>query len=201
MWKTILNQFSIYIVIGILCVSLWRTYNQASKYQQKADRLETTICDLNQEIKYTKILFRDSIALYQAEVKSLNITRNNLEAKYHKLLKSTKTKAKDVNNVTELASVIRSVDTVVAVVDSFGGLTAQLEDPYVSIDVEVFPDRNTIIDYEVRDSITVLNIQKKHSWLFGLIKWKEQKGVKVINHNPKANIISLQTIDIIDNEK
>ncbi len=136
--------------------------------------------------------------MYQAEVKNLNITQNNLQAKYDKLLAASKTKPKDVSNVTEVATVVHSVDTVIAVVDSFGGITAKLEDEFVDIDVEVLPDRNAIIDYEVRDSLTVLSIQKKHSWLFGLIKWKEQKGIKVINHNPKANIVSLQTIDIIE---
>lgn len=198
MWKTILNKFSLYLIIGALCFSLWQTYCQATKYQQKADTLETTISNLNQEIKYTKIQFSDSIALYQAEVQNLNITHNNLQARYNKLLAASKIKAKDVNNITEVVSVTHSIDTVVAVEDSFGGITANLDDMFVNIDVEVLPDRSAIIDYEVRDSLTVFNIQKRHSWLFGLIKWKEQKGVRVINHNPKAKIISLQAIDIIE---
>lgn len=198
MWKIILNKCGLYIVIGVLCFFLWQAHSQATKYQQKADTLETTISDLNQKIKYTKIQLNDSIAVYQAEVKNLNFTQSNLQAKYDKLLAASKTKSKDVNNVTEVASVVHSVDTVIAVVDSFGGIKAKLEDAFVDIDVEVLPDRNTIIDYEVRDSLTIFNIQKKHSWLFGLIKWKEQKGVKVINHNPKAEIINLRTIDIIE---
>ncbi len=198
MWKTILSKCSLYIVIGVLCVSLWQTYSQATKYQHKADTLEATISDLTQEIEYTKIQLNDSIAVYQAEVKTLNITQSNLQAKYDKLLASSKLKPKDISNVTEVATVTHSVDTVIAVVDTFGGITAKLEDNFVNIDVEVLPDRNAIIDYEVRDSLTLLNIQKKHSWLFGLIKWKEHKGVRVINHNPKANIVSLQTIDIME---
>lgn len=198
MWKIILNKCGLYIVIGVLCFSLWQTYNQATKYQQKADNLEATISDLNQEIKYTKIQLNDSIAVYQAEVKNLNFTQSNLQARYDKLLAASKTKSKDVNNVTEVTSVVHSVDTVVVIVDSFGGIKAKLEDAFVDIDVEVLPNRNIIIDYEVRDSLTIFNIQKKHSWLFGLIKWKEQKGIKVINHNPKAEIINLRTIDIIE---
>lgn len=198
MWKKWLIKSSLYIVIGVLCVSLWQTYSQATKYQKKADTLEATISDLNQEIKYTKIQLNDSIAVYQAEVKNLNITQSNLQAKYDKLLAASKTKPKDVSNVTEVTTVVHSVDTVIAVIDSFGGITANLKDPYVDIEVEVLPDRNTVIDYEVRDSLTLFNIQKKHSWLFGLIKWKEQKEVRIINHNPKANIVSLQTIDIIE---
>lgn len=186
------------IVFGILCVSLWQTCSQAQKYQKKADTLEATISDLHQEIKYTQIQLSDSISVYQAEVKSLNMTQKNLQAKYNKLLTASKIKPKDVNNVTEVATVVRSIDTVIAVTDTFGGITAKLADPYIDIDVKVFPDFNTIIDYEVRDSLTLFNIQKKHSWLFGLIKWTEHKGIRVINHNPKATIVSLQTIDIIE---
>lgn len=198
MWKTILNKCSLYIVIGVLGFFLWQTYSQATKYQQKANTLEATISNLNQEIQYTKIQLNDSIAVYQAEVKNLHFTQDNLQAKYDKLLLASKTKPNDVSNVTEVTSVVHSIDTVIAVVDSFGGITAKLEDAFVNIDVEVGPELNMVIDYEVRDSLTVFSVQKKHSWLFGLIKWKEQKGVKVINHNPKANIISLQTIDIIE---
>lgn len=198
MWRTILNKCGLYIVIGVLCFFLWQTHSLATKYQQKTNTLEATISDLNQEIKYTKIRLNDSISVYQAEVKILHFTQSNLQARYDKLLAASKTKSKDVNNVTEVASVVHSVDTVIAAVDSFGGIKAKLEDAFVAIDVEVLPNRKTIIDYEVRDSLTIFNIQKKHSWLFGLIKWKEQKGIKVINHNPKAEIISLQTIDIIE---
>ena len=198
MWRIILNKCGLYIVIGVLCFFLWQTHSLATKYQQKTNNLEATISDLNQEIKYTKIRLNDSIAVYQAEVKNLNFTQSNLQAKYDKLLAASKTKSKDVNNVTEVASVVHSVDTVIAVVDSFGGIKAKLEDAFVDIDVEVLPNRNTIIDYEVLDSLTIFNIQKKHSWLFGLIKWKEQKGIKVINHNPKAEIVNLRTIDIIE---
>lgn len=198
MWKIILNKFGLYAVIGVLCFLLWQTHSQVTKYQQKANTLEATISDLDQEIKYTKIKLNDSISVYQAEVKNLHFTQSNLQARYDKLLAASKTKSKDVNNVTEVASVVHSVDTVIAVVDSFGGIKAKLEDAFVDIDVEVLPNRNTIIDYEVRDSLTIFNIQKKHSWLFGLIKWKEQKGIKVINHNPKAEIINLRTIDIIE---
>lgn len=177
---------------------LWNSNQRVEKYNKRANTLETTISDLNQEIKHTQICLNDSIMLYQAEVRSLNVTKDNLEAKYNKLLSASKVKPKDVSSVTEVATVISNVDTVPAVKDFFGGIKAELVDPFVSIDVEVLPDLNAIIDYEVRDSLTIIDVQKKHSWLFGLIKWKEHKGVRVINHNPKATVTSLQTIDVIE---
>lgn len=196
--KTIIMSIWPYLVIGLLCVALYESNHRTLKYHKKAAVLDATISNLNQEIQHTKICLNDSIEVYQAEVRNLNFTKSNLEAKYQKLLEASKLKSKDVNSVTEIVSVIHQIDTVVAKTDSFGGINAQLQDPFVRIDVAVMPDLNTLIDYEVRDSLTIVNTQKKHSWLFGLIKWKEHKGTRVINHNPKANIVNLQTIDIIE---
>lgn len=198
MIKSILKSVWPYIVIGLLCAALWESNNRAITYHKLSNTLENTVSDLNQEIKFTQIRLNDSISVYQAEVRNLNFTKENLEAKYNKLLKTSKLKPKDIESVTEVVTVIHEVDTVVAEADSFGGIKAQLQDPFVSIDVEVQPNLKTLIDYEVRDSLTVINVQKKHSWLFGLIKWKEHKGTRVINHNPKACITNLQTIDVIE---
>lgn len=187
-----------YIVIVLLCVSLWESNNRAIQYHQLSNTFENTISDLNQEIKHTQIRLNDSIALYQAEIKNLSYSKNNLKAKYDQLLKASKLKPKDVGSVTEIVTVVHQVDTVIAEADTFGGITARLQDPFVSIDVEVKPDLKALIDYEVRDSLTVITVQKKHSWLFGLIKWKEHKSTRVINHNPKANIVNLETIDVLE---
>lgn len=196
--KIILKNIWPYLIVGLLCIVLYESNQRASQYRDKATTLETTISDLNQELVLSQIRLNDSIGVYQAEVKNLTFTKSNLEAKYNQLLKASQLKSKDVNSVTEIVTVVHQIDTVVAVVDSFGGIKAQLQDPYVNIDVEVHPDLNAVIDYQIQDSLTVINVQKKHSWLFGLIKWKEHKSTRVINHNPKANIANLQTIDIIE---
>ncbi len=196
--NTILRKVWPYIVMILLCVALWESNSRAVKYHKQSDTLENTITDLNQEIKHIRLCLNDSVAVYQAEIKNLNFTKDNLKAKYDKLLKASKLKPKDVGSVTEVVTVIHQIDTVMAKADPFGGITARLQDPFVSIDVEVQPNLNTLIDYEVRDSLTVITVQKKHSWLFGLIKWKEHKSTRVINHNPKANIVDLQTIDILE---
>lgn len=196
--KTILKNAIPYLIIVALVLCLKASLQKSESYRAEARVLETTISDLHQEVKQTKIQLNDSIEVYQAEVRNLTFTQDNLKAKYNKLLAASNTSAKDVSSVTEVASVIHDRDTVIAMVDSFGGLNARLVDPFINIGVEVFPDRNTIIEYEVKDSLTIFNIQKKHSWLFGLIKWKEHKSTRVINHNPKATIQSLQTIDILE---
>lgn len=198
MIKSILKNIWPYLVIALLCCALYESSNKAISYHKRADTLETTISNLNQEIKLTKLQLNDSLSVYQAEVKNLTFTKENLQSKYNALLQASKLKPKDVNSVTEVTTVIHEIDTVFAEVDTFGGITARLQDQFVNIGVEVLPDLKTLIDYEVRDSLTVLNVQKKHSWLFGLIKWTEHKGTRVINHNPKATITNLQTIDIME---
>lgn len=197
MWIKILKAFWPYILTAVLGTLLWNSEQRARMYKQESEILENTISDQFQQIKQTEIRLNDSILLYQAEVKTLNFTADNLKAKYNKLLKASQLKPKDVNTFTEIVSHVASTDTVIAEVDTFGGLKAQLKDEFVQIDVEVQPDRQTIIDYDIRDSLSVINVQKKHSILFGLIKWKSLESTRVINHNPKARIVGLETINVI----
>lgn len=128
----------------------------------------------------------------------LNYSADNLRAKYNKLLQASKLKAKEVSTMTNVATKVVSRDSVVALADTFGGLRAEFKDRFVKIDISVKPDRNTIVDYEIRDSLSVINVQKRHSILFGLIKWKSLKSTRVINHNPKAKIVGLETINVIE---
>lgn len=188
----------LYIAVFLLSAVLTANCVRESKYREKAEALEETVSGLNQEMKKERLVFRDSIAVCQAEIKTLAMTKDNIEARYSELLKASSLKPKDVNAVTEVVTVVHSVDTVYAEADSFGGVRAKLEDPFVSIGVEVFPSLETIIDYSVRDSLTVVSVQKKHSWLFGLIKWKEHKSVRVINHNPKADVTGLNMVEVIE---
>ena len=196
--KAFIKNILPYLIIVALVIGLKSAWKQAAVYKHGAQSLEATISDLNQEIKQTRIRLNDTIEVYQAEVRNLKFTQSNLKARYDKLLSASKTSPKDVNSVTEIGAVIHDRDTVIAMVDSFGGLMARLVDPFVNIGVEVSPNRSTIIEYNIKDSLTVFNVQKKHSWLFGLIKWKEHKSTRVINHNPKAIITNLQTIDVLE---
>lgn len=197
-FKTIFKRYTPYLLIAVLAFSLWHSHQDSQKYHKQSEELENTINELNGKIKHTQIRLNDSIELYQAEVSTLKMTQANIQARYDKLLKASKVKPKDVNSITDISSVVHAVDSGTATVNEFGGLHAELKDPFISIDVEIFPNKNTIIEYEMYDSLTVIDVQKKHSWLFGLIKWKEHKGVRVINHNPKATIRHLRTIEQIE---
>lgn len=198
MWTKIFKWTWPYILLVVMGVALWDSYQKAGKYRERSQTLETTITDMEQKVKQTEVRLNDSVTLYQAEVKSLKYTNDNVQAKYNNLLYAMSLKSKDVSSVIEVASQVVRVDTVYAVTDTFGTVKANMDDGFVRIDVNVMSDRKTIIDYSIRDSLSVFCTQKKHSLLFGLIKWRDTESVRVVNHNPKARIVSLKSIDVIE---
>lgn len=198
MWKRIGTASPLILMVGLLALALYASDKKYRSAKQEAQMLENTISLQNQQIKRVQIALNDTILLYQAEIQNLDYTKKNLEARYNDLLKASKTKAKDVNSMSTVGSVVKDSVIVPILVDTFGGMKAHYKDEFARIDVEVRTDRNAIIDYEVRDSLTIINVQQKKSYLFGLIKKTKHKETKVINHNPKGFIVSLETIDVIE---
>ena len=191
------------VVTALVLVTIFSAFSavcvkQLKHQRQKSNALEQTISDLNQEIKQSRITLNDSISVYQAEVRNLNFTKANLKAKYDDLLKASKIAPKDVNSFVGISTQVMRVDTVEALIDTFGGIKSQICDKFVKIDVEITPERKAIIDYWMKDSLSVIVTQKKHSILFGLIRWKSYESTKVINHNPTAVISGLESISIIE---
>ena len=194
-------KFKFYIIMGLLLAgSIGYGYKMTQKYMDEKERSEAfehTISGLNQEVKTFKVKLNDSISFYAARVDGLKMSKANIEARYGDLLKASKIKPKDVQNVDEVG--LQTADTVYVPVevDKFGGLTTGFHDKFTSIDVQISPKREAAISYEISDSISVINTQKKHSILFGLIKWKELEKTTVISHNPKSKIVGVTSIDVI----
>lgn len=184
------------IVVVLICL-LHHEAKKALTYKSNASTLESTISNLNQQIKTTTIKLNDSIALKQAEVENLEVTNKNLQALYGNLLKASNTKAKDIQTLVNVGTVTTGQDTVVCLVDSFGGLKANWVDQFINIKVNIDSARVAAIDYSVKDSLTIINYEKKHSLLFGLIKWKSYEGCKVITHNPKATPVTAVSYSVI----
>lgn len=185
-------------IVLVLAYIVYAEHNSASKYQKQSATLENTISALNQKVKISEIILNDSIAAKQAEVTSLEITCKNLQSLYGQLLKASNTKAKDVQTLVTAQTITAGTDTVICLVDSFGGLKAHWVDPYINIQVDIDTERKAAIDYSIKDSLTIINYQKKHSILFGLIKWKSYEGCKVITHNPKATPVTVVSNSIIN---
>lgn len=178
------------IVIMLSCLN--NCQNKRAKEAKKLSEIMENILSLaNQKAKVTTIQLQDSLRVKQAEVEKLQVTNKNLQSLYGDLLKSTKTKPKDVKELINIGTLTSGKDTVVCMVDSFGGLKAHWQDNYINIKVDIDSARKAVIDYAIKDSLTVISYQKKHSILFGLIKWKSYEGCKVITHNPKSTPVTV----------
>ena len=189
------------VFLIVFAVLVWYAYDATimlNKAKKKSDALETTISDMNQKIERYEIQINDSTRLHAATVKNLRMTADNIQAKYYELLEASKIKKKDVNNVTVIGTEVRDTVYVSTEVDSFGGMQTGYRDQFIDISVNINPERLATIAYASRDSLSLIVTQKKHSILFGLIKWKSLERTVVINHNPNATISSLQTIDVIE---
>lgn len=178
------------VIITLSCLN--NCQNKRAKEAKKlSDTMENSLSLINQKAEVTTIQLRDSLAVKQAEVEKLQVTNQNLQSLYGDLLKSTKTKSKDIKELTNISTATSGVDTVICEVDSFSGLKAHWVDNYINIRVDIDSARRAVIDYNIKDSLTVISYQKKHSILFGLIKWNSYEGCKVITHNPKSTPITV----------
>ena len=187
----------ILVFIALVWYSV-ETTKKINEAKQKSETLETTISDMNQKMERFEIQMNDSTRLHAATVKNLRMTADNIQAKYDELLKASSIKKKDVNSVAVIGTEARDTVYVPTLVDSFGGLQTGYKDQFIDISVNINSERLATIAYASRDSLSLIVNQKKHSILFGLIKWKSLEKTTVINHNPNATISSLQTINVIE---
>lgn len=178
------------IIIALSCMMNCQ-HKRAKEARDLSQIMEKTLSLINRKAEIKTIQLQDSLKVKQAEVENLMVTNKNLSSLYGELLKATKTKPKDVKNVTALGTVTAGRDTVRCQVDTFGGLRAHWHDEYINIKVDIDSMRNATLDYMMRDSLTIISYQKKHSLLFGLIKWKSYEGCKVITHNPKSTPVTV----------
>ena len=187
------------LLMGGLLLYSYDVTKKLGEQKMRSDALESTISCLDEALDTYRVRLDDTVSYYAARVNDLTMTRKNLEARYSELLKANGVKAKDVDKVTSAGLVVSdSVREIPVLVDSFGGLQTIYRDAYAAIKVGISKDRKADIYYSIRDSLTIFNTQKKHSILFGLIKWKETKKTVVVSHNPNSRIASFRTIDIIE---
>lgn len=180
------SAFFLFLVIVVLFNMIGCETKRANKYKETSNKLEQAVSLANQKVKISEIKLQDSLKVKQAEIEKLQVTSKNLQSLYGELLKSSKVKPKNVKELISISTVVSGVDTVVCLVDTFGGLKANWKDDYINVKVNIDTNRVAALDYSIKDSLTVISYQKKHSLLFGLIKWSSFEGCKVITHNPKS---------------
>lgn len=195
-----MNKLNVFIcMLMLLCVGYAIKVTSAYiQYKERAMTLSHTINDLNQEIESYEVRLNDSTVVHAARVADLNMTIDNIETYYKNLLNANSIKPKDVNHVTTTETVTQSIETVPVYVDTFGGIKASYIDQYTSIMVDIDSTRQAVIDYAIRDSLTIINYQKKHSILWGLIKWKKPSRTVVVSANPKTKIVNVTSINSIE---
>lgn len=188
------------VVFMVCCLALgvyaYRCQNEAEKAKNLSSALENTINNLGQDVVRYQLMLDDTVRVYASEVKTLKVTAGIVEQKYKDLLSATNIKAKNVNQIASISNMTTDTVVVEAKVDSFGGLKTGYTDSFVDISVDIDKERRSKIAYSVRDSLTVMVTQKKHSILFGLFKWKEYEKAVVVNHNPKAVTTHVEVMDI-----
>jgi regulator of replication initiation timing len=168
------------------------------KAKEKSETLENTVTDMNQEIKKRIVSLNDSVKAYVSEVNALNMTIDNLNARYGETLKKLSVKPKDVDHYIEVKSEIRDTVKVPVYYDSFDGIETGYKDDFTDINVKIGTDKQAEIDYKLNTSLSVINTQKRHSLLFGLIKWKETEKTLILSKNPKENIENIEYINVIE---
>lgn len=168
------------------------------KAKEKSETLENTVTDMSQEIKKRIVSLNDSVKAYVSEVNALNMTIDNLNARYGETLKKLSVKPKDVDHYIEVRSEIRDTVKVPVYYDSFGGIETSYKDDFTDINVKIGTDKQAEIDYKLNTSLSVINTQKRHSLLFGLIKWKETEKTLIVSKNPKENIENIEYINVIE---
>ena len=188
----------LFITVACLVWYAADTTKRLHEARQKSETLETTITDMHQQMRSFEIRMNDSTRLHAATVKNLRMTAENVQAKYNELLTASSIKKKDVNQVATIGTEAKDTVYVPVEVDSFGGMQTGYKDSFIDISVSISPERLATIGYASRDSLSLIVTQKKHSLLFGLIKWRSLEKTTVINHNPNATISSLETINVIE---
>lgn len=196
-----IQKYSGYLfVVCMLISAMLYSYDMRKKYiaeKERAKAFENTISDLHQKIETFKVKMNDSIEFYAAKVNTLQMTKENIQARYDKLLYATDIKSRDVQSMADVGMEIKDTVYVPVNVDVFGGITTGYKDDFTTISVSISPDKEAAISYDIKDSISIINVQKRHSLLFGLIKWKETEKTTVISHNPKSMIVGVTSIEVV----
>lgn len=188
------------LVIG-LTFSTYRLHRECQALRKKASQLENTAANIGQAPQTSTVVKTDSGDITVVATEPLKATAKVTEARYRddmEIARETGVRPKDVDEMSHIEVSTSDSVTVPVKTEPFGGLTVHFEDSFARIDVRVDSMKTAVIDYEVRDSVVVLSTHKRHSILFGLIKWKGKAKVQAYSRNPKARVTSLEVLERLE---
>lgn len=188
------------VAIAAESVALYRGYERNRKIENTSKTLANSLSNIGKAPE--KAVLSTKKGSIQALVATPSgLTNKNIKDRYSEDIdpvKSIGVNAKDVTGIQKITTDTHDTIYTPMISNSFGGLEAHYKDNFATINVSVDSTRNSIIDYSIRDSLVIINFQKKHSILFGLIKWRESKKVEVHSLNPKTTISGFEVIHKIE---
>lgn len=195
-----LGPLVVLLLIG-LSYSTYRLHKECRIYKEKATQLEVTAASVGQAPQETTTVKTDKGDITVVSTEPLKATKKVIEARHKedmKVAQGAGVRPKDVDEISHIE--VSTGDSVTAPVkeEPFGGLSTHFEDDYTRIDVLIDSAMTATIDYEMRDSIVVLSTRKRHSILFGLIKWKGKAKVEAFSKNPKAKVQSVEVLERLE---
>lgn len=188
------------VAIAAESVALYRVYERNRKIENTSKTLANSLSNIGKAPE--KAVLSTKKGSIQALVATPSgLTNKNIKDRYSEDIEPVKSigvNAKDVTGIQKITTDTHDTIYTPMISNSFGGLEAHYKDNFATINVSVDSTRNSIIDYSIRDSLVIINFQKKHSILFGLIKWRESKKVEVHSLNPKTTISGFEVIHKIE---
>ena len=188
------------LLIG-LSFSTYHLYRQCRVYKDKAEQLENTAANIGQAPQTSTVVKTDKGDITVVTTEPLKATDKVIAARHKndmKVAQGAGVRPKDVDEISHIEVSTGDSVTAPVKVEPFGGLSTHFEDDYTRIDVHIDSMKTATIDYEMRDSIVVISTRKRHSILFGLIKWKGKAKVEAFSKNPKAKVTSVEVLERLD---
>lgn len=188
------------VAIAAESVALFRGYERNRKVENTSKTLANSLSNIGKAPKRA-VLSTKNGSIQALVTTPSDLTNKNIKERYSKEIEPVKSigvNAKDVTGVQKIITIAHDTIYIPMISNSFGGLEAHYKDNFTTINVNIDSTRNSTIDYSIRDSLVIIDFQKKHSILFGLIKWRESKKVEVHSLNPKMRISEFEVIHKIE---
>jgi len=190
------------VAVG-LAFSTYKFYGERKALKKKVEQLEHTVSNIGKKEMTTTTVKTDKGDVTVASVEPLKATDKNIGDRYGREMEVVReasgAKKKDVDNLSSVGVTTSDSVTVPVTVEPFGGLTTHFSDDFTTIDVRIDSMKTAAISYEVRDSLVIVSWAKRHSILFGLIKWKSGKRrIEAFSKNPKSTISSFEVLERLE---
>lgn len=190
------------VAVG-LAFSTYKFYGERKALKKKVEQLEHTVSNIGKNEMTTTTVKTDKGDVTVASVEPLKATDKNIGDRYGREMEVVReasgAKKKDVDNFSSVGVTTSDSVTVPVTVEPFGGLTTHFSDDFTTIDVRIDSMKTAAISYEVRDSLVIVSWAKRHSILFGLIKWKSRKRrIEAFSKNPKSTISSFEVLERLE---